>query len=513
MMLETQPSPASCLDWRHSARISPRWLLVFCLASLPLTGSSQDVPAELAVAPPAYRPDQILLQPKAGIRATELAVFHSAQQSEVLGTFAGIGGLQIVRLPAGETVPGFIAKCKQSDLVEFAEPDYLIHAALTPNDPKFVDGTLWGLHNTGQSGGTTDADIDAPEAWDVLVSASNIVVAVLDTGIRLTHEDLAANLWTNVNSGGHGLNAFTGSTNASDDEGHGTLTAGMLGAVGNNGKGIAGVAWRVQMMSCKCLDAAGNGSDATLITCIDFARTNGARVMNASLDSPGASLAVSNAIYAARNDGIIFVASAGNSAANVDATPRYPAGYHIDNIVSVAATTRTDELWSSSNYGETNVDLAAPGHQIYSSFFISDSFYLGPLSGTSLAAPQVAGAFALMLNKHPTETHQQIIARLLDATDPVPALAGKCLTGGRLNLHKALSPPLQLTSLSTAGNFPFALRVNGGPHRSCVIEITTNLTLWSPLVTNTTSAGGTFDFTDDQSTSTAQRFYRAVAAP
>ena len=423
-----------------------------------------------------------------------------------------MGGLQIVRLPDGETVPNFIAKCEQSGLFAFAEPDYFIHAALTPNDPKFLDGTLWGLHNTGQGGGTPDADIDAPEGWGVATDANNIVVAVLDTGIRLTHEDLAANLWTNVHSGGHGLNAFTGSLNASDDEGHGTLTAGVLGAVGNNGKGIAGVAWRVQMMSCKCLDASGSGSDATLITCIDFARTNGARIMNASLDSAGYSQAVSNAILAARNDGIIFVASAGNNAANVDAVPRYPAGYDIDNIVSVAATTRADALWSSSNHGATNVDLAAPGHQIYSSFFISDNFYL-TVSGTSVAAPQVAGAFALLLTKYPTETHQQIIARVLNTTDFVPALAGKCVTNGRLNLRQALSPPVQLTSLSEAGSPPFALRVHGGPNRTCVVEVTTNLTLWSPLFTNTTSAGGTFDFADDQSTNSALRFYRALAAP
>lgn len=505
--MKTSPAPRFR---NHPLVFSPtlRWFAVWLsLLVLPQFASA------LVTAPPAeYRADQILLQPKAGGEAAALQAFHSAQGSVVVGSFASLGGLQIVRLPAGETVSGFIAKCEQSGLVEFAEPDYLIHAALMPNDPKYLDGTLWGLNNTNQNGGTADADIDAPEAWDVLTSASNIVVAVLDTGIRLTHEDLTANLWTNVATGGRGLNAFTGTTDAGDDEGHGTLTAGVLGAVGNNAKGITGVAWRVQMMSCKCLDAGGSGSDSTLIACIDYARTNGARIINASLDSPGYSQAVSNAIYAARNDGIIFVASAGNNAADVDATPRYPAGYNIDNIVSVAASTRTDALWGSSNYGATNVDLAAPGSQICSSFFVSDSFYI-TVSGTSVAAPHVAGAFALMLNKYPTETYQQIIARVLNAADPLPALAGKCVTGGRLNLHKALSPPVQLTSLSSPGDLPFALRVSGGPNRTCVIEATKNLTSWTPIVTNTTSAGGSFDYTDSQSTFSEERFYRAVAAP
>src|SRR6185312_1271164 len=144
------------------------------------------------------------------------------------------------------------------------------------------------------------------------------VVAVLDTGIRYTHSDLASNMWVNPIDGGHGFNAFTGTNDPSDDNGHGTEMAGILGAVGNNGIGIVGVTWRVQMMACKCLDSSANGSDATVIACIDYARTNGAQIINASFDSPGNSIAVSNAIVAARDAGIIFVASAGNGSTNVD---------------------------------------------------------------------------------------------------------------------------------------------------------------------------------------------------
>ena len=431
-------------------------------------------------------------------------------------TFADIGGVQVLRVPEGGTAPGLINKYRNSGLVEFAEPDYLVQAtATTPNDPRYLDGTLWGLNNLGQGGGAADADIDAPEGWDVLTSADNVVVAVVDTGVRYTHEDLAANMWVNPNDGGHGFNALTGTNDPNDDNGHGTLVSGVLGAVGDNGKGVVGVAWRVQIMACKCLDSAGNGGDSDLIAGIDYARTNGARIINASLDSPGSSQALSNAVVSARDAGIIFVASCGNNSANVDVNPRYPACYQIDNIVSVAYTTRNDGLGTLSNYGATNVDLAAPGEQMYSAFFTSDSSYLGGsfLQGSSFAAPYVTGTLALMLAHYPGETYSQMITRLLSATDPLPALAGKCVTGGRLNLLKALSSPVSLAVVQAAGSGPFQLRLSGGPNRTCVIQVTTNLAGWVPVFTNTTSLDGTFDFSDDESTNLARRYYRAVAAP
>jgi len=176
---------------------------------------------------PAYREDQILIQPKAGIGRIVLDNFHRAQKSAVLRTFERMGRLQVLSVPKGETVAGLIAKYQKSGLVEFAEPDYLYHADATlPDDPKFVDGTLWGLYNYGQSNGVAHADIDATEGWDVLTSASNIVVAVLDSGIWATHEDLAANMWVSPYDGGNGFNGFTGTNNSTDDYGHGTIIAG-----------------------------------------------------------------------------------------------------------------------------------------------------------------------------------------------------------------------------------------------------------------------------------------------
>jgi subtilisin family serine protease len=164
------------------------------------------------------------------------------------------------------------------------------------------------------------------------------------------------------------------------------------------------------------------------------------------------------------------------------------------------------------------VDLAAPGEQIYSTSNTSDASYYPPfdfinVAGTSYAAPYVAGTCALLKARYPSDPAQQIISRVLYGTDPLPSLAGKCATAGRLNLRKALSPPLELRTVSATGTLPFQLRVVGGPYRTCTIEVTTNLVQWSALVTNTTSAGGTYDYVDLASTDSPRRFFRAVAAP
>ncbi len=449
---------------------------------------------------PAYREDRILIKPKAGINQTVLDNFHLARKGEVLRTFDGIGHLQVLRVPKGETVPGLIAQYQKSGLVEFAEPDYLGHIYVTPNDPGYTNHLLWGLDT-----------IAAPAAWNVLTSASNIVVAVLDTGVRYTHEDLAANMWVNPNDGSHGWNVLAGTSDPSDDNGHGTMVAGVLGAVGNNGKGVTGVAWRVQIMACKCFNSFGIGSISSVITGMDYAQTNGARIINASWGFTN-SLALSNAVYSLRDSNIIIVAACGNSATDIDLNPTYPASYHFDNVVTVAYTTRTDTLATASNYGATSVHLAAPGDQIYSTFAASDSYYYTE-SGTSFAAPYVVGALALMLTKYPAETCQQIISRVLNATDPLPSLAGKCVTGGRLNLREALSPTIKLTALPTLPGQSFQLHATAGPNRQCVIQVTTNLVTWSPVFTNTTTTNGTFDFTDSQSTNVPARFFRATSTP
>ena len=474
-------------------------------------------PRGVAISPADYAQGTILVRPKSLRAEAALESLNSRLQCKAVARYASLGDLHVVRLPPGADVPTMVAKYKASGLVEFAEPDYLRHIdGVSPNDPKYTDGTLWGLNNVGQSGGTPHADIDAPDAWAIQNSASNIVVALLDTGIRYTHEDLAANVWNNPVDGTHGTNAIAGTTDPTDDNGHGTLLAGVIGGAGNNGKGIVGVTWRVQLMACKCFNSSGVSSDSAILGCIAFAQANGARIINASFDSTSFGQALSNAIYSASTAGIIFVTSAGNNATNIDAIPHYPACYKIDNILSLAYTTRNDALGRLSNFGTTNVALAAPGDQMYSTFYSSDSSYWPSgisinIAGTSFAAAYASGACALLLAKYPTEPYQITLARILDGVDPIAALQGKCITGGRLNVYKALNPPLFLSPLPSLLARP-VLRVSGGPNRTCVVETSSNLNTWTPVYTNTTSLAGTFDFSDGQSPTTAGRFYRATSA-
>ena len=498
------------MSYHTFVRLAP--LLVTCVCCTHQTFAAP--PASLPFPPittPPYLSDRILIKPNPGVDSAALAGFSAAHRGKVLRIFEKLGDMQVVRVPAGETVPGLVARYQRSGLVEFAEPDYTGRVFATPNDPKLLDGTLWGLHNTGQSGGAPGADIDALGGWDILHSASNIVVAVIDTGVRATHEDLAANMWINPSDGSHGTNALAGTTNPSDDSGHGTLVAGVLGAVGDNGKGITGVAWRLQLMACKAFNNFGVGNVSAAVACLEYARAHGAVIINASWGFTN-SLALSNAIAGARQDGIIVVAAAGNSAANIDEEPVYPAGYDLDNVVTVAYTSRHDALSANSNYGAASVDLAAPGEQIHSTFGAADNFYFTS-TGSSFAASYVAGALALMRVKHPGETPRQIIARLLRGVDPVPALAGRCVTGGRLNLRKALEPPILLTAVSPADASPFHLRLSAEPDRTLVIEISDDLTAWTPVFTNTTSVEGTFDFVDEALSTVRRRFYRAVKLP
>ena len=456
--------------------------------------------------------DRLLIKPRMGVNQAELARFHSGNHCAVLRRFPSFGDLQVLQLAPGRTVTEMVGVYETTGLVEYAEPDRRVYLDnVFPSDPFFLDGTQWGLNNAGQSGGLANADIDAPEAWSARTAASNVIVAVVDTGIRYTHEDLAGNMWTNPLDGSHGFNVVTGSTDPDDDNGHGTRVAGIIGAMGNNGLGVAGVAWQVQLMACK-FTGPGHGFVSDILVCLDYARTNGARVVNASwgLDTFDSSL--SNAIAALRTNGILVVAAAGNGfpARDIDLYPRYPASFDLDNIVAVAATTRTDELVSYSNFGATNVDLAAPGTNIYSTDFPSDSSYAWD-EGTSMAAPHVSGASALLRAAHPVESPAQLIARLVATVDPLPALTGKCLSGGRLNLRKALGVPVTspvLRAVTASPGNPFVLLLSGDPGRTYVMEATPNLGNWMPESTNVTGFTGYSVVTNRFVTNNCQ-FYRA----
>lgn len=337
--------------------------------------------------------------------------------------------------------------------VEYVEPNYEVHLVATPNDAWYTQ--LWGLNNTGQIAGgvagAAGADIDAESAWNVTTGSASVVVGVIDTGIDYNHPDLQANIWSNpggkgnaaCSTGTHGFNAITGTCDPSDDHGHGTHVAGTIGAVGNNGLGVVGVNWTASIMGLKFLDAYGYGSTADAIEAIDFAvqaKIEGVnvRVLSNSWGGGPFSKALFDEINKASEHDVLFVAAAGNDSVNNDLYPHYPSSYPAANMISVAATDNRDGMAYFSNYGPTTVHLGAPGVSVLST--IRGSSY-GTKSGTSMATPHVAGVAALVLAASPSLTTAQVKSAILGNTDSLPSLAGKTITGGRLNAAKAVGAP------------------------------------------------------------------------
>jgi subtilisin family serine protease/fibronectin type 3 domain-containing protein len=390
--------------------------------------------------------------------------------------------------------------------VRYAEAEQSFSVALAPNDPKYTDGTLWGLNG--------DYGIRAPEAWNETTGSTRVVVADIDTGIDYRHDDLYLNIWinqgeipsavrsnlTDVDSDGlitfYDLNARDGNgnfinvgtnkitditpfgridgrellaslgsggwadgisqdgnsyvddligwdfvnndNNPLDDHGHGTHTTGTIAGIGNNGVGVAGVAWTAQVMPLKVLDAGGGGYDSAIAAATRYAADMGARVSNNSYGGGGYSQTMYDAIAYARTKNHVFVAAAGNNGWNTDLSANYPSGYNLDNIISVAATTSTGGLASFSNYGRTSVDLGAPGVGIYST--LPNNSYAS-WNGTSMATPHVVGVAALVLSVNSNLTHQQVIGEILNNTTPLASLANKTVTGGLVNARLAVADP------------------------------------------------------------------------
>lgn len=335
---------------------------------------------------------------------------------------------------------------------EYVEPDIAYHISLVPNDSRFLDGTLWGLRNQGQQGGKAGADINAVPAWDITTGSTNIIVAVTDTGIRYTHQDLAAQMWVNsaeipgngIDDDGdgyiddvYGINAFTGSGDPMDDHGHGSHCAGTIGAAANDNHPHVGVAWKVRLMALKCFDSQGSGFSTTEIDCINYAVKHGAQIISASWGGRGFSQALYDSISNARKNGVLFVAAAGNDGVDNDKDPHYPSSFDLDNIISVAALDRSDKLADFSNYGLVSVDIGAPGVDIFSCWMDSDTSY-NIISGTSMATPHVSGVAALVWGQNTNRSMVEVRTRILRSAVPIPALAGKVTTGGRANVFRAL---------------------------------------------------------------------------
>jgi thermitase len=334
----------------------------------------------------------------------------------------------------------------QVDVLAFAESQVRYELLFEPND----FGTyLWGLNNDGSNGGIEDMDVGAFEAWDIATGAG-VVVAVIDTGLDVDHPDLKPNLWVNegevANNGidddgngyiddVHGYDFVSRDGDPNDNVGHGTHVAGTIAAAANDGYGVPGLAFGSRVMGLKLLDVSSGGGAYTAAEAINYAVNEGAQVINASWGSYGYSTALRNAINYARSRGVVFVAAAGNEANNNDNSPLYPASYEVDNVISVAASDRSDRLASFSNYGQ-NVDLAAPGVEIVSTWIGRDGWTWQ--DGTSMASPHVAAAAAVVREAAPHLTPAETRQLFMQTGARLRSGEGRIGSGARLDLAAAL---------------------------------------------------------------------------
>jgi subtilisin family serine protease len=435
-------------------------LIVLCLGGWVAVGQKEPIPYE-------YVKDELVVRFAPNIPKATIDQINATIGAQVLQSFQIVSNLYLVKIPAHLSVPEAIARYKGYASVLYAEPNYIVrkaqHVQLTPNDPNFTQ--LWGLHNTGQTGGTPDADIDAPEAWDLSTGSGSVVVFVIDTGVDYNHPDLNANLWTNpgetpgngIDDDGngyvddvYGIDTYYNDTDPFDGDGHGTHVSGTIGAIGNNNVGVVGVNWSVKIGHCKFLSDFGSGTTAGAISCLQYILNlkqtgnpaNDIIATNNSWGGGGFSQALYDAIKAHMNAGILFIAAAGNSSANNDTALFLPASYYLPNMIAVAASNHTDALAWFSNYGRRTVHVGAPGQGILST---TPGNTYSTFSGTSMATPHVTGLAALIKAQFPSFTWYQIRNRILASGDVTTGMQNVTISDRRINAYGAL----------TCNNVPF----------------------------------------------------------
>ncbi len=411
--------------------------------------------------PEKFVKDEILVKFKD--RATTAALRSNIVEkagAAAVEDFQAIGWTR-VKLPAGMSIDKAMERFGRLKEVEAAQPNFYYSLLATPNDPHFPNTGLYGL-----------TKISAPAAWDVITGNSNTVVAVIDTGIKYTHEDLAANMWTNpgeIPNNGldddgngfvddyYGYDFFFDDPDPNDQHGHGTHVAGTIGAVGNNGIGVVGVNWNVRLMAIKIYNSSGSGTtSAMLINAYNYVRLMRERGVNVRVtnnsyggcdEACGYDQATKDAIDALGNAGVLNVFAAGNNGRNIDAAPFYPASYDSPSILSVANSNQSDSRNPGSNFGLAGVDIAAPGTGIFSTTM---SGY-GSMTGTSMASPHVAGAAALLSSLNPSLSAMSLKATILSSADKLTAWSGVVRSGGRLNASAAVANQVICTIIPQTG--------------------------------------------------------------
>ena len=363
-----------------------------------------------------------------------------------------VDGLALIHVSGGDPVAA-LTSIENDPAVLRAGLNYIVSTQVVPNDPLF--GNTWGMNNTTSQLN----DIDAPQAWDIYTGDPNYRVAVIDTGIDFNHPDLKGNIWVNpgeiandgIDNDGNGYiddvsgwNFVTNTNNPQDGNGHGTHVSGTIAAKGNNGIGVAGVAWNAKIVPLKFLDNTGSGTTANAIKAIDYCTANGIKLSNNSWGGGGFDSLLLQAITNAGAVDHLFIAAAGNNAPNIDASPIYPASYNLSNMVNVASTTKTGTLSVFSNFGVATVQVAAPGSEIFSTWPVALTVLGQPngynsISGTSMAAPHVTGLAALLRGKMPGWTATQVRSAILGSTKPLANLAGKVGREGIISAYNALA--------------------------------------------------------------------------
>jgi thermitase len=399
-------------------------------------------PAAASAAAPAVS-GQILVGFKSGVSKQRQNQILSAAQGRLARRFEAVRGgrLALVRPRSGKATDGLRKRLQANPDVAYAEPDFLLNASVTPNDPFYP--LQWAVNDT-----PGDHDIDAPEAWNTRTSCTKI--AVLDTGVDTDHPDLVGNIYKSPDipnnnkddddngyvDDTYGWNVITGKGSGEDDNGHGTHVSGIIGGRGNNGTGVAGICWSATIVPVKFMNSQGKGSTSDAIDGMEYAAKKGAKIINASFGCPSSSESLHDAVDYVQDKGVLLVVAAGNDSEDIDTHPEYPASYTDSNILAVAASTDEDTLASFSKYGDTAVDVAAPGDDIYSTYLGGGYKYL---SGTSMASPYAAGLAAMLKKQESDATYSNLRYAVRHMVDLPPAFKNKVAYDGRINAEKALA--------------------------------------------------------------------------